>query len=30
MNKKQRGGFIGPIAAALVPTAIKLVSKLFR
>ena len=28
--KKQRGGFIAPIAAALVPATIKLVSKLFR
>ena len=28
--KKQRGGFIAPIVAALVPAAIKLVSKLFR
>ena len=28
--KKQRGGFITPIVAALVPAAIKLVSKLFR
>ena len=28
--KKQRGGFLAPIAAALAPTAIELVSKLFR
>ena len=28
--KKQRGSFIAPIAAALAPAAIKLVSKLFR
>ena len=28
--KKQRGGFIAPIVAALAPAAIKLVSKLFR
>ena len=28
--KKQRGGFIAPIAAALAPAAIELVSKLFR
>ena len=28
--KKQRGGFIAPIAAALAPVAINLVSKLFR
>ena len=28
--KKQRGGFIAPIVAALTPAAIKLVSKLFR
>ena len=28
--KKQRGGFIAPIAAALAPVAIDLVSKLFR
>ena len=28
--KKQRGGFIAPIAAALPPVAIKLISKLFR
>ena len=28
--KKQRGGFIAPIAAALAPTAIELVSKLFK
>ena len=28
--KKQRGGFIAPIATALAPVAIKLVSKLFR
>ena len=28
--KIQRGGFIGPIAAAFAPTAIDLVSKLFR
>ena len=28
--KKQRGSFIAPIVAALAPTAIKLVSKLFR
>ena len=28
--KKQRGGFIAPIAAALAPAAIKLVPKLFR
>ena len=28
--KKQTGGFIAPIAAALAPTAIELVSKLFR
>ena len=28
--KKQRDGFIAPIAAALAPVAIKLVSKLFR
>ena len=29
-RKKQRGGFIAPIVAALAPAAIKLVSKLFR
>ena len=29
-NKKQRGGFFAPIAAALVPVAIDLVSKIFR
>ena len=28
--KKQRGGFLAPIAAALALTAIELVSKLFR
>ena len=28
--KKQRGGFIAPIAAALAPATIELVSKLFR
>ena len=28
--KKQRGGFIAPILAALAPAVIKLVSKLFR
>ena len=28
--KKQRGGFLAPIATALGPTAIELVSKLFR
>ena len=28
--KKQRGGFIAPIVAALAPAAIKLFSKLFR
>ena len=28
--KKQRGAFLAPIAAALAPTAIELVSKLFR
>ena len=28
--RKQRGGFLAPIAAALAPTAIELVSKLFR
>ena len=28
--KRQRGGFIAPIVAALPPAAIKLVSKLFR
>ena len=29
-NKKKRGAFIAPIAAALAPVAIDLVSKLFR
>ena len=29
-TKEQRGGFIAPIAAALAPVAIDLVSKLFR
>ena len=28
--KKQRGGFIGPLAAAIAPVAVNLISKIIR